>query len=183
VSTVLVQLFPFEGPNDAARNALSPFGDINEITMQTWTNVPTIHTGTRVVRMVRNLEIPRFITIDGMRCRTWYKGQPVCCDICQDNHKAASCLLRGKCKRCREEGHLVRDCRQSPWYRPDSTVPPNDPSFGPTPTEADTHVTSSSGGVLDAEANLINGSGGDSSPLDDDALDLDLRDNELTPTQ
>lgn len=82
--------------------------------MQTWTNVPTIYSGMWVLWM---------ITIDSMKCRTWYKEQPLCCDICEHNHKAASYPLRGKCKRCCQEGHLVRDCPQPAWYLVSSAMP------------------------------------------------------------
>ena len=35
--------------------------------------MPGVSTGTRIVRMVRNHEIPRNATIDGVKCRVWYK--------------------------------------------------------------------------------------------------------------
>ena len=54
--------------------------------------------------MVRKHDIPRNIVIDGVNCRVWYEGQPLVCDICQDNHKAADCPLKGKYKRCHEAG-------------------------------------------------------------------------------
>ena len=48
----------------------------------------------------------------------WYKCQPLVCDICNDNHKAADCPLKGKCKRCREAAHFVRNCPKPVWYVP-----------------------------------------------------------------
>ena len=40
------------------------------------------------------------------------------CDICHDNHKAADCPLKGKCRRCHEAGHFVRHCPKPVWYVP-----------------------------------------------------------------
>ena len=65
--------------------------------------------------MVRKHEIPRNIVIDGVKCHVWYKGQPLVCDICNNNHKAADCPLKGK---CREAGHFVRNCLKPVWYVP-----------------------------------------------------------------
>ena len=100
ITFVMVYLFPYEGSNDRVKEALKFFGDIKEVRHQQWSNVPGVHIGTRLVRMVRKHDIPRNIIIDGVNCRIWYKGQPLVCDICNNNHKAADCSLKGKCKRC-----------------------------------------------------------------------------------
>ena len=85
---------------------------------QQWTNVPDVATGTRIVRIVRQHEISRNIVIDGVKCRVWYKGQPLVCDICSNNHKAADCPLWGKCRRCHQAAHFVQDCPKPVWYMP-----------------------------------------------------------------
>lgn len=64
--------------------------------------------------MVRRGHIPRFVIINGYRCKVWYKGQPLKCDICSGDHKAASCPHKGKCIRCGEKGHFARNC-QNAW--------------------------------------------------------------------
>ena len=110
LTSVLVYLFPFEGNNDQIKEALKYFGDIKEVKFQHWTNDPGVATGTRIVRMVRKHEIPHNVIIDGIKCWVCYKGQPLVCDICSNNHKAADCPLRGKCRRCHQAGHFVRDC-------------------------------------------------------------------------
>ena len=116
ITFVMVYLFPYEGSNERVKEALKVFGDIKEVRHQQWSNVPGVHTGTRLVRMLRKHDIPRNIVIDGVNCRVWYKGQPLVCDICHDNHKAADCPLKGKCKRCHEAGHFVRHCPKPVWF-------------------------------------------------------------------
>ena len=141
VSVVLVHLFPFEGDNSKIQEALKVFGVIKEVKFQTWTNVPGLYTGTRIVRMVRNSHIPRNIKIDGLPCKVWYRDQPIECDICRGGHKAASCPLKGKCRRCRKEGHLARDCSEAPWSR-DAAEAPVSVAQDPTPAEAVAPVAS-----------------------------------------
>ena len=48
----------------------------------------------------------------------WYKGQPLVCDICNDNHKAADCPLKAKCRRCHQAGNFVRKFPKPVWYVP-----------------------------------------------------------------
>ena len=118
VTFVLVYLFPVKGSNERVKETLKYFGDIKEIKFQQWTNVPGVSTGTRIVGMVLQPEIPRNIVIDGVKFRVWYKGQPLVCDICSNNHKAADCPLHAKSRRCHESGHFVSDCDKPVWYMP-----------------------------------------------------------------
>ena len=106
-SFVSVFGFPFEGSNDMIKDALSHYGDVCAVENQAWLG-HSVCTGTRKVRIIRKKHIPRFVVIDGIRCKVWYKEQPLSCDICSGEHTASVCPVRGKCKRCCQEGHLRR---------------------------------------------------------------------------
>ena len=104
--------------------ALSQFGLVKDVSYQSWVGLKDVHTGTRVVRMDRTTRIPRSIMIDGFRCKIWYRGQPVTCDVCrEDGHVAAKCSRKGTCFNCRQPGHVARDCPdrsdgRGPWGLP-----------------------------------------------------------------
>ena len=68
---VLVYLFLFEGSIDRVREAIKYFCDIKDIKFEHWTNVRGVATGTRIVRMVWQHQIPRNVVIDGVKCMVW----------------------------------------------------------------------------------------------------------------
>ena len=86
----------YEGPSDDIESALSKYGEVKTIRFQSWTNLAYVHTGSRIIRMVRTSDTPRNIAIGGYDCRTWYKGQLLLCDICSKDHKAADCPIPGQ---------------------------------------------------------------------------------------
>ena len=114
-SQVMVFLYPFEGENEKVGQALSPFGTVQEVRHQHWANLEGVATGTRLVKIIRKGHIPRFVHIDGFKCKVWYKDQPLECDICHQGHKASACPLKGKCLRCRQDGHFRAQCPNPPW--------------------------------------------------------------------
>ena len=112
---VLVYQYPYEFPNDSVATVLDKFGAVKEVLYQHWTNLPEVSTGTRIVRMVLDKDIPRFLFIRGIRCKVWYRDQPLTCDICsKGGHKASACPDKGKCLRCHKPGHVARHC-PTPW--------------------------------------------------------------------
>ena len=111
VEKVLVYNFPYENNDAPVRKVLSDYGEVKGISYQTWVGLPGIHTGTRVVNMVRSSTIPRSLVIAGVRCKIWHRGQPVICDVCREaGHVAAKCPNKGRCFHCRQPGHMARDC-------------------------------------------------------------------------
>ena len=108
---VLVYHFPYEKDDRQVKEVLSRYGSIKNVTYQSWTNLEGVHTGTRIVKMDRTGEIPRSLMIGGHRCKIWYRGQAVVCDICRGaGHVAAKCPAKGNCFRCHEPGHRAQEC-------------------------------------------------------------------------
>ena len=106
---VLVFHLPYELDNEAIKAALMRFGPVHSVRHQHHPETD-IHTGTRIVRMIREAPIPRHFYVDDWSAKVWYRGQPVECDICGEGHVSRVCPLRGKCRFCKEAGHFARNC-------------------------------------------------------------------------
>ena len=110
-STVMVYNYPYEFPNESVESVMKGYGEVGGVRCQSWVDLPGVATGTRLVRMRRKFRIPRFLYIGNFRCKVWYKGQPVVCDICNvEGHTAGACSLRGKCRLCEQPGHMAKSC-------------------------------------------------------------------------
>ena len=111
VENVLVYHFPYEKDDRQVKEVLSRYGLIKNVAYQSWTNLEGVHTGDRIVKMDRTDAIPRSLMIGGYRCKIWYRGQAVVCDVCREaGHVAAKCPVKGNCFHCRQPGHKAREC-------------------------------------------------------------------------
>ena len=132
---LLVYNFPFEGSDQEIAKYFVSLGVVKSVRKRTWANAAEVYTGTRIVKIVvKSLTvIRRNVTIDGFKCKVWYRGQPTECDICLGNHKAANCPLKGKCLSCRQEGHLSQSFQTLPgWmFMPLRMIPPLDQLIQP----------------------------------------------------
>jgi len=96
----LVFGFLAEGSLASVTSVLQKFVDVKFVDQQQWVG-HSIKTGTLRVRIIRRSpHIPRFLVIDGIRWKVWYREQPLCCDICSEPHKVASCPMCRKCMKC-----------------------------------------------------------------------------------
>lgn len=133
VTKVQIHYYPVEADLDPLGNVLAQYGEIKKHRFQHWADMTEVSTGTRLFDMILNCVIP--CTLKVGQSRVWYRDQPLQCDICHGNHKVSECDLRGKCRRCRQEGHFSRNC-PVPWGRTDNVVPRVSPVSDPSPAEA-----------------------------------------------
>ena len=109
LESVLIFHLPYELDNGLIQAALQGYGEVGGIRHQLHPD-SMVHSGTRVVRMIRKGPIPRHISVEGWAGKVWYRGQPVECDICGAGHVSRVCPMRNKCRFCGEEGHFARNC-------------------------------------------------------------------------
>ena len=117
----------------------------------------SIHTGMRIVHMIRGARIPWHMYVDGWSAKCWYPGQPVKCDICGEGHVSHMRPLRGKCRFCKEEGHFACNCpnnNRNDWgeVSADGTAPANAEEGPATPADS----APSSGAISDLRDNQLN---------------------------
>ena len=79
------------------------YGVVKECNRQHWPNLPTVQTGTRLVKMEVKHPILRNLSIG-------YRRRPVECDICSYSHVTSDCPLKELFRSCRKEGHVARNC-------------------------------------------------------------------------
>ena len=115
----------------------SSYDTFKQVKPQHWVALPDVQTGTRLVGILLDKQVPSNVIIGGFNCKTWYRAQPVTCGLCkEEGHVLSNCPIRGKCRRCREPGHFAKDCSCSPWKAPPGPSPASGSGIDPTPTEA-----------------------------------------------
>ena len=136
--------YPYEADDDLLMKVFKKFGDVLGLTHQHYPDHNDICTGVRLLHILRSSPIPRNVDVGGWAVKVWYRGMPPECDICGQGHVGKDCPLRGKCRRCRQPGHVSRNCTNLPsaWDSPDAD---NLVNADPTPAEAAASASGPSG--------------------------------------
>ncbi|RMX57142.1 hypothetical protein pdam_00025579 [Pocillopora damicornis] len=137
-SFVYVHYFPVEGDDALIRDELGKYGEVINIKHQSFSGIPGLLTGSRVLTMVLSDPVPAEFRIDDYPVR-----------ICKiSGHKAADCRFNGKCRRCGSPDHKAHACAR-PWGQ--SVVPMEVavPVVVPGPPETVVPAVSDSSAILD----------------------------------
>ena len=134
-SLVYVHYFPVEGDDALICEELSKYGEVISIKHPSFSGIPGLLTGSRVLTMVLSDPVPAQFHIDDYPVRVWYKGIPPFCQICKiSGHKAADCQFNGKCRRCGSPDHKAHACVR-PWGQPAAPMEVALPEVVPDPSE------------------------------------------------
>ena len=148
-SLVYVHYFPAKGDDALIRDDLGKCGDVISIKHQSFSGIPGLLTGSRILTMVLSDPVPAEFRIDDYPVRVWYKGIPPFCQICKaSGHKAADCQFNGKCRRCGSPDHKAHACIR-PWCQSAVPMEAAVPEVVPDPSGAVVPVISDSSVILD----------------------------------
>ena len=112
--SVHVRDLPSEVSDEDVKSFFQSYGQVLSVRHSTFANFPAIYNGNRVLEMALDRDIPYLISFGDSNSRVWYPRQPVYYVICRETaHRGPSCPLSGLCRRCRQPGHLARECRQA----------------------------------------------------------------------
>ena len=150
-SLVYVHYFPVEGDDALIRDELGKYGVVISVKHQSFSGIPGLLTGSRVLTMVLSDPVPAEFCIDDYPVRVWYRGIPPFCQICKiSGHKAADCQFNGKCRKCGSPDHKAHACTR-PWGQPVVPMEGAVPVVVPVPPETVVPAVSDSS-VLDEGA-------------------------------
>ena len=148
-SLVYVHYFPAEGDDALICDELSKYGEIVSIKHQSFSGIPGLLTGSRILMMVLADPVPAEFRIADYPVRVWYKGIPPFCQICKvSGHKAADCQFNGKCRKCGSPAHKAHACTR-PWGQSAVPMEVAVPVVVPDPPESVVPAVSDSTGGLD----------------------------------
>ena len=118
VRLVHLRDLPVEVDHDKVSSLFSGYGEVLSVDHCYFDEYPSVRNGNRIVKILLTQDIPCFIEVEGCNCRVWYSRQPAQCSICREfGHRAPACPLSGRCRRCRQPGHVARECTQA-WGPP-----------------------------------------------------------------
>ena len=112
--TVHLRDLPVEIEEEVVLSFLAGFGEVLSVNHCFFDDYPSVRNGNRVAKVLLDRDIPQFVEIDGCNCRVWYPRQPPQCSVCREfGHRAPTCPLSGRCRRCHQPGHMARECTQA----------------------------------------------------------------------
>ena len=99
---------------DVVSSFLSRYGEVLSVDHCYFDDFPSLCNGNRMVKILLAQDIPSFVRVENCECRVWYSRQPRQCSIGHEfGHRAPACQLSGLCRRCRQPGHVARECTQA----------------------------------------------------------------------
>ena len=108
---VYVRDLPAEVPDEPVCVFLRQYGVVHSLSPQFHPGLPGVKNGTRVAKVTLLKDLPTSVRIAGFDVRLWYQGQPQPCPVCRHfGHRVRDCPLNGLCRRCRQPGHVAREC-------------------------------------------------------------------------
>ena len=104
-------------------SVFSTYGKVYSVKSVYQKKFPAICTGTRTVLLSVNDSVRSVVNVHGFECRVWYPGQAAFCSVCRSSsHLPRACPLSGLCRRCKQLGHVARECVQA-WIQPRPPAP------------------------------------------------------------
>ena len=122
---VFVRDLPFEVPDDDVKSVFERFGVVHSISPCFFRDFLSVSNGTRRLVMSFREAIPSSVSVVDFPVRVFHAGQPVICSVCYESgHLPRACPFSGLCLRCKQPGHVARNCTQAWGPSSSSSSPP-----------------------------------------------------------
>ena len=138
---VYLRDLPAEVPDEPVGVFFRKYGVLHSLSPQFHPGLSDVKNGTRVAKVTLTKDLPSTVRIACFDARLWYQGQPQSCPVCrQFDHRVRDWPLNGLCRRCRQPGHMARECSSRRL-----TSVPSDPVADQSAPVADESAASAAG--------------------------------------